>query len=92
MKKQYTRQDVARWCSEREIELLVENVGGEVHVHANIDADHMIFRAHGLHNLGLGNYGRGSGGPLKPNWTVIMRELLNADFGPCEDADCEWCN
>ena len=72
-----TRAEVEAYCENNEIELSVELWSSGTHVHANIDADHKIFRAHGLHNLALWEDDK------SPRWDATGRELLAADFGDC---------
>lgn len=82
-----TKNEVSKWCVERQIELSIEKWrGGTNHVHANIDAPHKIFSNHGTHNLGLWD------GVEKPNWREIGEELLASGFADCTDPQCEYCN
>ncbi len=82
-----TRKQVEAWCEREGVSLSIELWSGSIrHVHANIDKPYTKFRAHDLHNLSLWD------GEAAPNWKLIGAELLEADIGPCVDADCECCN
>ncbi len=81
-----TRKEVEAWCERNDVTLTVEQWSSGAHVHADIDADHKIFRAHGIHNIGLHD------GDARVNWAKIYNDLMAADLGDCTDPECEYCN
>lgn len=81
------RAQLVAWCDARGISLSFENWTSTKHIHANIDAPRMKFRATDTHNLGLGNWERGE----RIDWRDVGQQLVDADFGPCDDAECEYC-
>lgn len=84
-----TKANVLAWGEANGVEISYEpaNVMSPIHhVHADIVADDTIFRAHGLHTLGLWDDEKA------PNWKAIGRELIEADLGQCHIDGCLYCN
>ena len=83
-----SRTAVKAYCEANGLELVEEldRRRGVHHVHVNIDRTPQVFRAHGLHNLGLWD------DTSKPDWPAILGELHAANLGPCTEPDCEWCH
>lgn len=84
----FTKAAVLEWAKTQGVEITHTSptvMNPEHHVHADIEAPRTVFRAHGLHNLGLWD------DVAAPDWREIGKELAEANIGPCDIKDCDYC-